>query len=156
MEKLCTRNNFFYYVKELFRLLQNNNKGRVRYWNWKTTPRLIIDKTFSRKCRLYCQLFILAKNFKQDEKTCNSCFKITTDIDKFRRMCVIWKDNSQYRNFTNLWRSFAQEIRNKEDLIDKCEYIDVKKYNCKTTQALDFFWNQRETSSCIAELTIQM
>ena len=138
MEKLCTRNNFFYYVKELFRLLQNNNKGRVRYWNWKTTPRLIIDKTFSRKCRLYCQLFILAKNFKQDEKTCNSCFKITTDIDKFGRMYVIWKDNWQYRNFTNLW-SFAQEIMNKEDLIDKCGYIDIKKYNCKTTQALDSF-----------------
>ena len=54
-------------------------------------------------------------------------------------MCVIWKDNSQYRNFTNLWRSFAQEIMNKEDLIEKGEYIDVKKYNCKTTQALDFF-----------------
>ena len=54
-------------------------------------------------------------------------------------MCVIWKDNSQYRNFTNLWRSFAQEIMNKEDLIDKCGYIDVKKYNCKTTQVLDSF-----------------
>ena len=39
----------------------------------------------------------------------------------------------------NLWRSFAQEIMSKEDLIDKYGYIDVNKHNCKTTQALDFF-----------------
>ena len=54
-------------------------------------------------------------------------------------MHVIWKDNSQYRAFTNSWRSFAQEIMNKEDFIDKYRYIDVNKYNCKTTQALDSF-----------------
>ena len=39
---------------------------------------------------------------------------------------------------------------NNEDLIDKYRYIDINKYNCKTTQALDFFWNQRESSTCIA------
>ena len=98
-----------------------------------------IDKTFSRKCRLCCQLFVIAKNFKEDENTCNSCFKITSDIDKFGRMHVIWKDNSQYRVFTNLWRSFAQEIMNKEDLTDKYGYIDINKYKCTTTQALDSF-----------------
>ena len=52
-------------------------------------------------------------------------------------MHVIWRDNSQYRVFTNLGRSFTQEIPNKEDLIDKYRYIDVNQYNCKTTQALD-------------------
>ena len=109
-----------------------------------------IDKTYSRKCRLCCQLFTIAKNFKEDEKTCNSCFKIKTDMGKFGRMHIIWKDNSHYRVFTNLWRSFAQEIMNKEDLIDKYGYIDVNKYNCKTTQALNSFWNHRELSSCLA------
>ena len=74
---------------------------------------------------------------KEDENTCNSCLKTTSDIGKFGRMHVIWKDNSQYRVFTNLWRSFAQGIINKKDLIDKYIYIDVNKYNCKTTQALD-------------------
>ena len=59
----------------------------------------------------------------------------------YGKMHVIWKDNSQYRVFTNLWRSIAH---------DKCEPIDVNKYNCKTTQALDSFWNQRELPSCIA------
>ena len=65
-------------------------------------------------------------------------------------MHVIWRDNSQYRVFTNLWRSFTQEIINKEDLIDKYGYIDVNQYNCKTTQALDSSRNQRESSSCTA------
>ena len=40
-----------------------------------------IDKTFSRKCRLYCQLVIIAKNFNEDKITCKGCFKITSDID---------------------------------------------------------------------------
>ena len=110
-----------------------------------------IDETFSRKCRLCCQLFIIAETFKEAENTCNSCFKIMPDIDKFGRMHIIWKDNPQYRVFTNLWKSFAQEwwTRN-NDLIDKYGYIDVNNYNCKTTQALNSFWNRREPSSCIA------
>ena len=66
-----------------------------------------IDKTFSRKCKLSCQLFIIANYFKEDENTCKSCFKITSDIDKFGGIYVIWKDNSHYRIFTNLWRSFT-------------------------------------------------
>ena len=61
------------------------------------------------------------------------------DIDKYGKIHVIWKDNSQYRVFTNLWRSFAQEIMNKENLRDKYRYIDVNKYNGRTTQALDSF-----------------
>ena len=98
-----------------------------------------IDKTISTKCRLCSQLFIITKNFKEDENTCNSCFKITSEINKHGKMNVIWKDNSQYRVFTNLWRSFAQEIMNKEDLIDKYGYNDINKYSSKTIQALDSF-----------------
>ena len=109
-----------------------------------------IDKTISKKCRLCSQLFIIPKNFKEDESTCKSCFKITSDTGKVGKMHVIWKDNSQYRVFTNLWRGFTQEIMNKEDLIDKYRYIDINKYNCKTMQTFDSFWNQREPLSCIA------
>ena len=29
------------------------------------------DKMFPRKSKLCCQLFIIAKNFKEDENTCN-------------------------------------------------------------------------------------
>ena len=48
----------------------------------------------------------------------------------YGKMHVIWKDNLQYRVFTNLWRSIAH---------DKYEPIDVNKYNYNTTQALDSF-----------------
>ena len=48
----------------------------------------------------------------------------------YGKMHVIWKDNLQYRAFTNLWRSIGH---------DKYEPIDVNKYNYKTTQALDSF-----------------
>ena len=54
-------------------------------------------------------------------------------------MHVIWRDNSQCRVFTNLWKSFAHEIMKKEDLTDKYRYIGVNKYNCETTQDLDSF-----------------
>ena len=109
-----------------------------------------IDRTMSRECKLCFKLFIITKNFKEDENTCNSCFKITSDIDRHGKTHVIWKYNLQYRVFTNLWRSFAQEIMNREDLIYKYGYTDVNKYICKTTQALDSFWNQREPLGCIA------
>ena len=73
--------------------------------------------------------FILTK-LKEDENTCNSCFKITSDrLDRFGRMHIIWKDNLLYRVLTNLWRRFAQEIMNKEDLTDRYRYIDVNNYN---------------------------
>ena len=62
-----------------------------------------------------------------------------SDIDKHGKMHAIWKDNSQYRVYTSLWRSFAQEIMTKVDLIGKCGYIDINKHICKTTQALNSF-----------------
>ena len=78
-----------------------------------------IDKTKSRICRLYSQLFIITKNFKDDENNCNSCFKITSDIDKFGKMHVILKINAKYIVFTNLWRSFNQEIMSRQNVVDK-------------------------------------
>ena len=78
-----------------------------------------IDKTKSRICRLCSQLFIITKNFKDDENTCNSCFKITSDIDKFGKMHVILKINAKYIVFTNLWRSFNQEIMSRQNVVDK-------------------------------------
>ena len=129
------KKHFFYYVKGLI-LLQNINKQTLKL---KSHTKSDIEITFSRKCRLYCQLLIIAKNFKEDENTCNSCFKIISGINMFDRMRIICKDNSQHRVFTNLRRSFAQEIMNKEDLMDKYKYIDINKYNCKTTQALNSF-----------------
>ena len=98
-----------------------------------------IDKTKSRICRLCSQLFIITENFKDDENTCHSYFIITSDIDEFGKMHVIWKNNAKFRVFTNLWRSLAQKIINRENLLDKYGYLEVSKHNNKTTQALDSF-----------------
>ena len=38
----------------------------------------------------------------------------------------------------------------KEGTLDKCGYIDVNKYNNKTTSLWEVSWNQREPLSCIA------
>ena len=48
-------------------------------------------------------------------------------------MHIIWVNNSKYGACTNLWKSFADEIIRKEESLDKYGYIDVNKYNNKTT-----------------------
>ena len=53
--------------------------------------------------------------------------------DKFAKIHIIWVNNSKYRAYTHLWRSFAGEIKRKEGSLDKYGYIDVNKYNNKTT-----------------------
>ena len=47
-------------------------------------------------------------------------------------MHIIWVNNSKYRAYTNLWKSFADEIMKKKELADKYGYIDVNKHNNKT------------------------
>ena len=75
----------------------------------------------------------ISKNFKNEKHVCDVCFKLVTDIDKFGKMHIIWVNNSKYRAYTNLWRNFTDEIMKKEKLVDKYGYIDVSKYNGKTT-----------------------
>ena len=87
----------------------------------------------SRKCTECCKLTLTTKNFKNDEAVCDVSFKIVDDIDKFAKMHIIWVNNSKYRAYTNLWGSFANEIMRKEESLDKYGYIDVNKYNNKTT-----------------------
>ena len=77
--------------------------------------------------------FSYQKNFKNDEGVCDVCFKIVNDIEKFAKMHIIWVNNSKYRVYTNLWRSFAEEIMRKEESLNKYGYIDLNKYNNKTT-----------------------
>ena len=98
-----------------------------------------IDKAKARICRLCSQLFIITENFKVDGNTCHNCFIITSDIDEFGKMHVIWKNNAKFRVFTNLWRSLDQKIINRENLLDKYGYLEISKHNNKTTQALDSF-----------------
>ena len=94
---------------------------------------IFIDKTISRKCTECCELFLITKNFKKDEGVYDVCFKIVNDIDKFAKMHIIWVNSSKYRAYTNLWRRFADDIMRKEESLDKYGYIDVNKYNNKST-----------------------
>ena len=94
---------------------------------------IFIDKTVSRKCTVCCKLILITKNFKNDEAVCDVCLKIVDDIDKFAKMHIIWVNNLKFRAYTNLWGSFANEIMRKEESLDKYGYIDVNKYNNKTT-----------------------
>ena len=94
---------------------------------------IFIDKTVSRKCTECWELFLISRSFKNDEAVCDVCFRIVNDIDKFAKIHIIWVNNSKYRAYTNLWRSFADEIMRKEESLDKYGYIDINKYNNKTT-----------------------
>ena len=46
-------------------------------------------------------------------------------------MDIVWRNNQKFRVFTNLWRSFAQEIMNKEDILQKYGYVGVNKNNAR-------------------------
>ena len=72
---------------------------------------------------------MIVKKFKNEKWVCDICFKIVDNIDKEGKMYVIWLNNSKYRVYTNLWRSFADEIIRKEGVVDKDGNIDVNKYD---------------------------
>ena len=109
----------------------------------------IIDTTISIKC-IHCRgLFLIAKNFKNEERVCNVCFKIVTDIDKFGKMHIIWVNNSKYRAYINLCKSFADEIMRKREPVDKYGYITLK-FLLKSKRTFELH------CICIARLTIQM
>ena len=64
---------------------------------------IFIDKTVLRKCMECCQLFLIAKNFKNDEGVYDVCFKIVSDLKcQFAKLHIIWIKNSKYRACTNL------------------------------------------------------
>ena len=90
------------------------------------------SKEKSQKCSLHSQLFIISKNFNNnDHKICNECHKIvsTTEIDE--KMCVLWKNNTKYRVYSNLWWSFVDSILRKEEDLHKFGNVDMNKYDCR-------------------------
>ena len=60
-------------------------------------------------------------------------FDLKSLMTQTTKMHIIWVNNSKYGPYTNLWKSFADEIISKEESLDKYGYIDVNKYNNKTT-----------------------
>ena len=89
------------------------------------------NKEKSEKCSLCSQLFIISKNFNNDNKICNECDKVvsTTEIDG--EMCVFWKSNTKYHVYSNLWWSFVDSILRKEEDLHKFGNVDMNKYDCR-------------------------
>ena len=46
-------------------------------------------------------------------------------------MNVFWKNNAKYHVFSNVWKSFVDNILRKEEDLDKFGSIDMNKYNCR-------------------------
>ena len=118
------------FVERFLLLLQNINKRRIGYSNWETSFRLIWWKIV-KKVQPLCTTFCDYKKIQEREMGLWYCFKIVDNIDKEGKMYVIWLNNSKYRVYTNLWRSFADEIIRKEGVFDKDGNIDVNKYDWK-------------------------
>ena len=74
------------------------------------------DKTKSRKCILCRQVFIIKKNFKNNDKDCNQYFKITNRTD-------------------------ADHLMKKEENLEKFGNIDVNKY----VESLNSFFLEMQT-----------
>ena len=71
--------NFFIMSKKFLYYCRISVKEGLDIETEKPHLERFIKKTTSRKYGLYSQLFIIAKNFKEDENSCNSCFKITSE-----------------------------------------------------------------------------
>ena len=81
------------------------------------------DKAKSRKCRLCSEIFIIKKNFKDNDNDCNQCFKIRNDITKTGRMYVIWKENIKYGVYTNFYQTDANNIVKKKKILKNMELL---------------------------------
>ena len=89
------------------------------------------NKEKSENCSLCSQLFIISKNFNNDNKICNECDKVvsTTEIDG--EMCVFWKSITKYHVYSNLWWSFVDSILRKEEDLHEFGSTDMNKYDCR-------------------------
>ena len=75
--------------------------------------------------------YLIPKKIESDEKTCNKCFIVLQKEDKINQFIyVIWRDNTKYRIFSYLHRSYIDYIRRREPLYGKtgkicCEELEM-------------------------------
>ena len=78
------------------------------------------DKELNKKCRNCHQVFEIQKKFKNDDDSCNMCFELLQKEDKLNpSRHIMWKENTKYRAFTDLHRSFADKIFRHEPIRSK-------------------------------------
>ena len=81
------------------------------------------------------------KKFKDNYNDCNQFFKITNDITKAGRMYVIWKENVEYRVYTNVYQTDADHLMKKKENLEKYGSFDVSKY----VESLNSFFGDTNT-----------
>ena len=78
------------------------------------------DKDIFKKCTYCHQVFAIKKKFEKDEKTCNACAKLLEKESKISpKIYIFWKNNSDYRVFTDLHRNYAESIFLRKPIIVK-------------------------------------
>ena len=85
---------------------------RLRFGNY--------NKDLYRECEWCCCVFEIEKNFNENEFMCNECYELL-QMEDIRetispKIYIFWRENQQYRVCTNICRSFAQSIFDKENV----------------------------------------
>ena len=85
------------------------------------------DKDILKKCTYCHQLFAIKKNFEKDEKTCNACAKLLEKEVKISlKIYIFWKNNANYRVFTDLHHNYVKTFFLKNQSLEKMEKFLVK------------------------------
>ena len=78
------------------------------------------DKDIFKKCTYCHQIFAIKKNFEKDKKTCNVCVKVLEKEVKISpKIYIFWKNNANYRIFTDLHCKYPESIFLREPIIGK-------------------------------------
>ena len=97
------------------------------------------DKDILKKCTYCHQLFAIKKNFEKDEKTCNACAKLLEKEVKISlKIYIFWKNNANYRVFTDLHHNYAENIFLREPIIGKNGKISSEKLDIHLSCLLNF------------------
>ena len=91
------------------------------------------NKEIFKKCG-HCKQLKFKKNFKEDNDTCNVCFKLLQKEDKTNPFIhIIWKGNTKYRVFTDLHCVYAHKVFRRGPI--------VRKSGCISNEKLEIYMN---------------
>ena len=99
------------------------------------------DKYIFRK-RNYCShVFAIKKNFENDEKACNVCFKLLEkDVKINPSIYVLWRDNAKCRVFIELHQSYVDYIFRREPIKGVSGNIYDEKLDIHLNSLLNYDW----------------
>ena len=78
------------------------------------------DKDIVKKCTYCHQAFAIKKTFEKDKKTYNACVNVLEKEVKISpKIYIFWKNNANYRVFTDVHRKYPESIFPREPIIGK-------------------------------------